>query len=143
LTPRQFSKASQIYWLAESGAGAGFAFSSVLGLLVGIAITSQTLRGALLAQIREYATLRAVGVPVRALRAVVLEQASWVGIGGLVVAAMLTALVSVAAATADVEIILSWWGVLTTALFILAIAVGAGWLALGPLYQTEPAELLR
>lgn len=143
MTPSEFSQASQLYWLAESGAGAGFAFSAVLGLLVGIAITSQTLRGALLAQLREYATLRALGVPVRALRAVVLEQALWVGVGGVVVTAALAVLLALAADAVEVAILFPWWGVTATALFMIAIACAAGWLALAPLYATEPADLLR
>lgn len=143
LTPAEFSRASQLYWLVESGAGAGFAFSGFLGLLVGIAITSQTLRGALLAQIREYATLRALGVPAKALRAVVLEQALWVGAAGLGVTAALVVLLGLAANAADVAILFPWWGVTAAALCILAIACAAGWLALAPLYATQPADLLR
>ncbi|MDZ3836231.1 MAG: ABC transporter permease [Rhodospirillales bacterium] len=143
LTPGQFSQASQLYWLGESGAGAGFAFSAFLALLVGVAITSQTLRGALLAQVREYAMLRALGVPTRALRAVVLEQALWVGVAGPVVTAALTAAIAFAAGAAQVAILFSWWGVATTAAFILAIAGASSWLALAPLYATQPADLLR
>lgn len=142
-TAKELSYKSQKYWLLESGAGAGFGFSSLLGLLVGIAITSQTLRSAILASIREYAALRALGVSLRALRAVVLEQSLWVGFVGLVVAAILTLVVAIIAKIYYVMITFPWWALSFTAIFTLVIALLSGVLALKVLYKTEPAELLR
>ncbi|MTW19199.1 FtsX-like permease family protein [Rhodoplanes serenus] len=143
MTPDALATMSQTYWLLESGTGAGFLFSTVLGLLVGVAITSQTLRAAVLASLREYATLRALGVPLRALRAVVLEQAAWIGAVGFVVTAIATALVIGAAMVAEVAVALTWWAVLATAIFSMLVSVISGLVALAPLLRTEPAELLR
>lgn len=143
VTPEDFSISSQLYWLTESGAGAGFFFAVGIATLVGIAITSQTLRGAVLASIREYATLRALGTPVSALRRVVLEQAFWIGLLGQGVSAALAALVWWLAQQASVPIDYPWWALLGTALFSLTIALLSGLLSLAPLYRTEPAELLR
>src|SRR6185437_5062789 len=67
-----FAHISVMYWLFDTGAGAGVLF------LVGAVITSQTLVGAVQGSVREYATLNALGVGVGALRKVVLEQAFWV-----------------------------------------------------------------
>ena len=39
------------------------AFTTLLGLLVGAAITSQSLFGATVASLREFAVLRAMGIP--------------------------------------------------------------------------------
>lgn len=134
---------SQTYWLFESGAGAGFGFSTVLGLLVGVTITSQTLRGVILATLREYATLRALGISLSALRAVVMEQAFWVGVAGLLVTAGLTLGVWLAASASAVAIVFPWWTLASATVFTLAVALASGLLALQPLYRTEPAELLR
>lgn len=65
-----FSLQSQLYWLLESGAGAASGFASLLGIMVGVLITSQTLRGAILSSLKEYATLRALGVSLSSLRMV-------------------------------------------------------------------------
>ncbi len=143
LSPGQLSNMSQLYWLLESGAGAGFGFSTLLGLMVGVAITSQTLRGAILATLREYATLRALGVSLSALRAVVLEQAFWVGVLGLITTGLLTMAVWVAAKVGSVAVAFPWWAFVSAAAFTLLVAVFSGLLALKPLYRTEPAELLR
>lgn len=142
-TPSELSALSQIYWIVESGAGASFGFSTLLGLVVGIIITSQTLRGAILASAREYATLRALGVPLRSLRAVVLEQSFWVGAAGILASATLTAVVAAIAAAARVALVLPAWALASTALVTLAVALVSGLLALAPLRRTEPAELLR
>lgn len=142
-TPSELSALSQLYWILESGAGASFGFSTLLGLVVGIVITSQTLRAAILASLREYATLRALGVPLRSLRAVVLEQAFWVGIAGLAATAVMTAGVLAIASAARVSMTLPAWALASTALLTLAVAIASGLLALGPLRKTEPAELLR
>jgi putative ABC transport system permease protein len=48
-------------------------FSAFLGLLIGVVITWQTLRGAIMANIKEFASLRALGVSMGDLRNVVME----------------------------------------------------------------------
>ena len=106
-------------------------------------ITSQTLRGAILAALREYATLRALGVPLRALRAVVLEQAFWVGVTGIALTGVLTLVVVAAAVSANVAILLPPWSLGAAAVLTLSVALVSGLLALAPLRRTEPAELLR
>ncbi|MCK7474466.1 MAG: ABC transporter permease [Rhodopseudomonas palustris] len=143
MTPDELASMSQLYWLLESGTGIGFLFSTVLGLLVGVAITSQTLRAAVLSSLREYATLRALGVPLPALRAVVLEQATWIGAAGFAVTALATVLVVGIAISAGVAVAVTWWAVLGTALFSMLVSIVSGLMSLGPLLRTEPAELLR
>lgn len=143
MTPQQLSVMSQSYWLLESGAGVGFLFSTTLGLLVGVVITSQTLRGAVLASLREYATLRALGIPLGALRRVVVEQSLWVGVAGLLITALGSAAVWWAATSADVAVAFTWWSALGTAVFTLLVSLASGLFSLGALFKTEPAELLR
>ena len=142
-TAREFSHRSQWYWLTESGAGAGFAFSTLLGLIVGVLITSQTLVAAITASIREYATLRALGVSQGALRAVVVEQSFWIGIAGLIVTGALTWLIDTIAHHAYVAIAFPHWAVALTAGLTLIIAISSGLLALRALGRADPAELLR
>lgn len=142
-TAEELSIKSQAYWLLESGAGAGSAFASLLGLVVGAVITSQTLYAAIIGSIREYATLRALGVPGRSLRAVVLEQSLWVGVVGLA----LTCVTGVGAAwlanTLHVAMRIPAWALGGTAVLVLAIALASGLFALRSLGRAEPATLLR
>ncbi|MDD2768022.1 MAG: ABC transporter permease [Methylococcus sp.] len=142
-TAEDFSVQSQIYWLLESGVGIGTGFASALALLVGVVITSQTLGGAILASLKEFAALRALGVSNASLRQVVLEQSWWLGLIGLGLTGLLTAASAWLGDTAHVAMSFPWWLLLGVSAVILAVALGSGLLALRPLYQADPANLLR
>jgi putative ABC transport system permease protein len=142
-TAEELSIMSQAYWLLESGAGAGSAFASLLGIVVGAVITSQTLYAAIVASIREYATLRALGVPARSLRAVVVEQSLWVGVAGLALTCVAAASAALLADAFHVALKLPAWTLAGTAVLVLAISLASGLCALRSLGRAEPATLLR
>ncbi len=60
---QDFSWRTRMYWLTRTKAGLGMACTSVLGLLVGLVVTSQTLYAAVASSLREYAVLQALGIP--------------------------------------------------------------------------------
>lgn len=140
---REFSIQSQSYWLLESGAGIGSGFASLLALIVGVVITSQTLSGAILASIKEFAALRALGVSRGALRAVVVEQALWVGVVGLAVTSLLTLVIAVLGERWRIAMEFPWWMLAGVGVVMMSIAVLSGLLSLRPLLAAEPASLLR
>jgi putative ABC transport system permease protein len=142
-TADEFSTATQRYWLLESGVGAGFLFSSLLGLVIGVVITSQTLRAAILASLREYATFRAIGVPSSRLGGVVLEQSIWIGAAGAVATVLLSLLIAALAQAFYVPLKLTLMSMAAAAVIGLVTAALSGVLALRELYRLEPAELLR
>lgn len=142
-TREDLSEASKWYWLNQSGAGASFAFSGFLAFLVGLGITSQTLRSAILANMREYAALRALGVGVNKLRLVVLEQSFWVGVIGITLCYVLTIIMTLLGKHFGVALLYPWWAVILTSIFVLFIALSSGVLSLRALYKSEPTELLR
>ncbi len=138
-----FARRSTLFWLFDSGAGAGVLFLAGIVLLVGAAITSQTLVAAVFGSIREYATLNALGVGLRALRWVVLEQAFWVGAAGLVVASLGGALLIWLAQLKDVPIAFDVTTWLVCFTLVMALAILSGLFALRTLRRANPAELLR
>ncbi len=142
-TAKAFSIQSQTFWLLESGAGIGSGFASLLALIVGVVITSQTLSAAILASLKEYAALRALGVAHGALRRVVLEQAFWVGMVGLTITGVLTLGIAWLGDIFRIAMAFPWWLVLTVAVIVLLIAVVSGAVALRPLFKAQPADLLR
>jgi len=142
-TARDFSDRSQLYWLFESGVGIGTGFASLLALLVGVVITSQTLSGAILASLKEFAALRALGVSNASLRNVVLEQSFWLGVIGLTLTSVLTFLTGWLGHVYHIAMDFPWWLLAGTSTLILLIALGSGLIALRPLFQADPANLLR
>ena len=142
-TGRELSLRSQWYWAFETGMGIGVIFFAVIGVVVGMVITSQTLRGVILASLREYAALRAMGVPLASLRLIVLELAAWIGTLGLLCTAVVACGVAAVASWANVGLYIPWWTIVLTITFTFAVSLASGFVALRALYSAEPAELLR
>ena len=138
-----FARRSTLFWLFDTGAGAGVLFLAGVVLLVGAAITSQTLVAAVFGSIREYATLNALGVGLGALRWVVLEQAFWVGAAGLLAASISGFVVISIARWKDIPVVFdgSLW--LACGLVVMGLAIVSGLVALRGLRRADPAELLR
>jgi putative ABC transport system permease protein len=129
--------------LQEQIIGAMLVFSVVLGAFIGVGITSQTLRGAILASIKEFASLRALGVSMGSLRMIVLELSWWIGLAGLAVTGVLVALVAMLAAQQGLPMAFPVPMVLQTVAFMMFIAMLSGIMALGMLKKSQPADLLR
>lgn len=115
----------------------------VLGTIIGIAITWQTLRGAIMANIKEFASLRALGVGMGSLNRIVMELSFWVGLVGVAAAIGLTLLVQIFAAANAVIIALPPILLIVVGGGLVVIAMLSGLLSLGILKNSQPADLLR
>ena len=142
-TADQLSNRSRIYWLTTTKAGIAIGFTAALGLAVGALVTSQTLYAATAASKREYATLRAMGIPGWRLRLTVIEQSLYVGLFGVVLAVPVTLLVKESAAAVGTDVTLHPLVVVAAAVITLTMALVAGLLALRSFRGTDPAQNLR
>lgn len=140
---QDLSEASQKSMLKEGGISVMIGFAVVVGTFIGIVITWQTLQGAILANIREFASLRALGVSMGSLRLIVLELSLWVGVVGMLLAATITALVWVLGRSFGVPMDFPLFIDLPVAIALLIIALASGALSLGVLKKSQPADLLR
>ncbi|NII11116.1 ABC transporter permease [Oleiagrimonas sp. C23AA] len=142
-TASQFARRSVLFWLFDTGAGAGVLFLAAIVFAVGAIITSQALMAAVVASINEYATLNALGVGKRSLRGVVLEQAFWVGACGLVGAGILTAVMVSVARSQSVPVVMNA-PVMLACLALIMVLVGiSGLFAMRSIRRADPATLLR
>lgn len=143
-TRRELAEANEKQLLTgEAFIGIMLGFSVALGFLIGLGITWMTLRGAIFANIKEFASLRALGVSMGSLRRIVVELSFWVGIAGLCVTAVLTAGVSRLAGMGGLPLAFPLWSVILVSTLLLAIALLSGLLSLGVLKKSQPADLLR
>lgn len=142
-TAQDFARRSQLYWMFDTGAGAGVLFLAGIVFLVGAVITSQTLVAAVIGSVREYATLNALGVGVSALRRVVMEQAFWVGALGLVGSTILGAIALAIARSRSVPVALDPWTTLACLALGMGLAIVSGLAAMRSLRRADPATLLR
>ena len=137
------AEASQRAMLKESFIAVVLGFAVVVGGFIGIVITWQTLQGAIMANLKEFASLRALGVSMRSLRAVVMELSLWVGLAGLILTAALACLVWVLSKMFGVPMDFPLFIDIPVAIALLVIAVLSGALSLRVLKKSQPADLLR
>jgi putative ABC transport system permease protein len=142
-TRTELAKANEGALMQEQIIGIFVGFSVFLGFLIGVGITSQTLRGAILANIKEFASLRALGVSMGSLRLIVLELSFWVGLVGLMATGVLTFLIYLLAKNGGLPMgfPLNW--VVLVSVLLMAISLASGLMALGVLKKSQPADLLR
>lgn len=142
-TRQDLAKANETALMQEQIIGIMLGFSVFLGFLIGVGITSQTLRGAIMANIKEFASLRALGVSMGSLRLIVLELSFWVGLAGLAATAVFTLLVSLLARSAGLPMGFPLGWVMGVAILLLVISLASGLMSLGVLKKSQPADLLR
>jgi putative ABC transport system permease protein len=137
------SKANQNALMGEQIIGIFLGFSLFLGLLIGVGITSQTLRGAILSSIKEFASLRALGVSMGSLSMIVLELSAWVGVAGLIATALFTFGVYLLATRFGMPMGFPIPWVITVVILLTIISLLSGVFSLGVLKKSQPADLLR
>jgi putative ABC transport system permease protein len=142
-TREEFSLSSRIYWLTKKKAGVALGLSALLGPIVGAVVTSQTLYGAVVASLREYAVLDALGIPTGRMAGMVLTQSFWVGVLGLAVGLPAVFGLERLVLAADTKVFLPWWLMAGTTVVTLAMALLSGLFALRSLRLIEPVTLLR
>jgi putative ABC transport system permease protein len=142
-TADEFSARSRMHWLVTTKAGIAVGFTALLGLLVGAVVTSQTLYAATAASHREYATLRAMGIPKWRLKMSVLVQSFWVGLFGIIVAAPCTLFLAEVANSMGTSVRLHPFILLAAAAVTMSMAIGAGLAALRSFQKVDPAHNIR
>lgn len=142
-TADEFSARSRMHWLVTTKAGIAVGFTALLGLLVGAVVTSQTLYAATAASQREFATLRAMGIPKWRLKLTVLVQSFWVGLFGILAAVPCTLLLAEVADTMGTAVRLHPVIVLAAVAVTMAMAVFSGLAALRSFQNVDPAHNIR
>ncbi len=142
-TRPELAKANEGALMSEQIIGIFLGFSVFLGFLIGVGITSQTLRGAILSSIKEYASLRALGVSMGSLRLIVMELSVWVGIAGLGATALFTGGVYLLAVNSGLPMGFPIQWIVGVSVLLIVISCASGLLALGILKKSQPADLLR
>lgn len=143
LTKADFSFKSRMHWLTKTKAGIALGYAAALGLLVGAVVTSQTLYAAVAAQIREYAVLRALGIPRWRMSFSVLSQSFWVGLIGVCLALPASFALAQVADHLGVQVQLPANLLAAAVAITMVMAMLSGLMALRSLRLAEPAMLLR
>lgn len=113
------------------------------GALVGSVIAWQTLKGAIAARLAEFGALLALGVPMSALRLIVIELSIWLVALGYLTSVMIFLAVSLIAKQIGLPMAYPFWSFLIILAMSIVIAVIAAIMSGQLLKRTDPAELLR
>lgn len=143
LDARTFSAKSKWHWIRQTKAGMAVLLFALLGLAVGASVTSQTLFAAAAASLREYAVLRALGIPRWRMNLFIMQQSLLVGLLGLAIGIPLTFGMAELANSVGTYAVLPFWIVGTTFVVTLGMAMVSGLFALRSLHHADPATLLR
>ena len=142
-TRDEFSIRSRMHWLTKTKAGIALGLAAVLGLMVGAVVTSQTLYAATIASLREYAVLRALGIPRWRMALSVLAQSFWVGVAGVALALPTALLFARLGDGLGAKVLWPGWLIISAIAITMVMAVLSGLAALRSLRLVEPAVLLR
>jgi putative ABC transport system permease protein len=143
-TAEEFSKHSQKHWLFKTKAGIALGLAALLGLAVGAVVTATTLHSATAASLKEYAVLRALGIPRWRMAMMVVSQSFWVGITGVTLAIPATFVIAwIAGISGAANILLPPWLLIGSSVITMTMAMLAGLAALRSLSSVEPVTLLR
>lgn len=142
-TSKDLSLHSRLHWLMKTKAGIAIGYAAILGLLVGMVVTSQTLYAATTASAREYAILLALGIPRWRISMTVLVQSFWIGVIGVLFAYPAVQGLAALAGLGGVNVLLPSWLLASAAGVTMFMAMFSGLMALRSVRQIEPMSLLR
>jgi len=138
-----FSYHSRMHWLTKTKAGIALGLAAALGLLVGSVVTSQTLYAATAASLKEFAVLRALGIPRWRMAMTVMAQSFWIGVAGIAFALPAIYGLAYLGSEAGAKVILPWWLMTGSIAVTMGMALLSGLWALRSLRVIEPVTLLR
>lgn len=142
-TKEEFIERTGFYWLTTTKAGLALGFAALLGFFVGTVITSQTLYAAVISSLKEYAVLRALGIPRGQINWLVLSQSFWIGLFGMTLAIPFSLGMAWLASLVNIEIHLTPLLLGVTALVTILMGELSGFWAIRSTSQADPASLLR
>lgn len=138
-----FAWRTSMHWLIKTRAGVILSFSTVLALAVGALVTGQTLYAATVTAQREFAVLRALGLPSWRLVTLVLEMSFWIGAGGIAIGLPLALSFKPLLQPYRIELALPIWLCAMAVGVTLGVSMVSGWKALQTVRRVAPATLLR
>lgn len=141
-TRSEFVATTQYFWFTRTKAGLTIAVVAIIGSLVALFVTSQTLYAATAAARREYAVLDAMGIPRSRVAMAVVYQSFWVGLIAAILGTPASYVVSTLLEFVGVPAVWEPWLAGVGGVLTVGTALLSGVISLRSLQLIEPAELL-
>jgi putative ABC transport system permease protein len=143
LATETFVERTILYWTVQTGMGAAFCLTAVLGLVVGAGIIGQTVFANTMEHLGEFATLKAMGATGRELNTVILVQAVINALAGFAVAVPLALLSKAPLEKTGVTLAIDLKLVGFLLFVLLAVATAAAFFSIGRVRRVDPATIFR
>ncbi|MCC6417076.1 MAG: ABC transporter permease [Gemmataceae bacterium] len=131
------------FWLTRTGIGISFGLAAFLGLLVGLAVTAQTLYASVNERIKEFATLKAMGADDRCIARFLLAQALGTASLGSLLGVASAILAGRSMDNPIAPVILTWWVAAFSVLLIVLVCLLSAGLPYLRIRRIDPATVLR
>src|SRR5262249_4515193 len=125
---RTYSWMCMQYWLTRTGIGVSFGLAAFLGLLVGLAVTAQTLYASVTERIKEFGTLKALGADDRCISRFLLAQAVGNAVLGSAAGLLASVVVAHALSSPRAPVVLTAGVAAASVALIVLVCLVAAWL---------------
>jgi len=143
LTTSAFVERTILYWTVQTGMGAAFCLTAVLGLVVGAGTIGQTVFANTMEHLGEFATLKAMGATARDLNTIILAQAAIDASVGFWIAVPLALLSKAPLEKTGVTLAVDLKLIAALFCVTLAVALVAAYFSIRRVQNLDPATVFR
>jgi putative ABC transport system permease protein len=143
LTTSAFVERTILYWTVQTGMGAAFCLTAVLGLVVGAGTIGQTVFANTMEHLGEFATLKAMGATARDLNTIILAQAAIDASVGFWIATPLALLSKAPLEKTGVTLAVDLKLIAALFCVTLAVALAAAYFSIRRVQNLDPATVFR
>lgn len=131
------------YWIYNSSNGPVYWAITIVGICVAFIITNQMLKMLVLNNLKEFGSLRAMGVTRRSLIYIVFEQCFWIAVISCFISFFGIYFCGVAARNNNIPLDFPNKLIISSYVGVFLLCIISGTFSLRALYKFEPADLLR
>lgn len=131
------------FWLIHTGIGMSFGLATLLGLLVGLAVTAETLYASVSERIKEFATLKAIGADDGYVAKFLISQALGTALLGSLFGLAGAVAMSRVMSNPAAPVIMTWWVAAISVVLIVIVCLIASWLPYRQIRKIDPSSVLR
>jgi putative ABC transport system permease protein len=143
LTTSAFVERTILYWTVQTGMGAAFCLTALLGLVVGAGTIGQTVFANTMEHLGEFATLKAMGATARDLNTIILAQAAIDASVGFWIAVPLALLSKAPLEKTGVTLAVDLKLIAALFCVTLAVALAAAYFSIRRVRNLDPATVFR
>lgn len=143
MTKAEFKSNIVSYLLTRSPIGVSFGSSALMGLIVGFAIVALSMFSAVVDNLREFGTLKAIGATTRDLALLLLTQSVIYGLAGSLIGLAVVTRVADAVRSPKLALLLPPSLLIGTTILMVLMCIAASSLALLRIRKIEPAMVFK